>query len=123
MEVEMLERNSKELQNYLLNPKSGDNYTCRFPTPEGEKLCNIAVGRKWVVLRWHELEKKCSKKLSLKLFVNHAFVYWRFIARNDASYKAMDKTGSYKKPKGWWKDYGFSSNPEDVIVSGLAYKF
>ena len=128
--IKILDINSTKLQKYLLNPKSGDKYTCEFPTHEGRKICTITVGRKWVTLRWKEIVgwtpkvyRNRSKRLSLKLFCNHAFIYWRYLARQDACSKAMVETGRYKRPKGWWKDYGFKSNPEDKIITGVAYKF
>ena len=108
--IKILDVNSTKLQKYLLNPKSGDKYTCEFPTHEGRKICTITVGRKWVTLRWKEIAGWTPK-------------VYRNLARQDASSKARVETGKYKRPKGWWKNYGFKSNPEDKIITGVAYKF
>tara|TARA_S200002703_G_C3782154_1_gene241011 strand:+ start:69 stop:401 length:333 start_codon:yes stop_codon:yes gene_type:complete len=107
-----------KLKRFCLNPKSGDEITTRFWTPVGWKVTTIKIGRKWASLKWFA----GRKRVSLKTFKNHLWLHWRYLARLDSSNKAMELTGSYKKPKMWYKDYGFKSNPDHESVTSLSYK-
>lgn len=116
--MKILDRTSKTLQRYLLSPKSGDNYRCFFWTREGFRYVTIKVGRKWVSMSW----TGARRRLSLAMFKNHAWLQWRYNARNDASLKAFEQTGRYKRPNVWYKDYGFKTNPDHESVDKLAWK-
>jgi hypothetical protein len=103
--MKILNRTSKTLQRYLLSPKSGDNYRCFFWTREGFRYVTIKVGRKWVSMSW----TGARRRLSLAMFKNHAWLQWRYNARNE-------------RPNVWYRNYGFKTNPDHESVDKLAWK-
>jgi len=116
--MKILKNTSKELQEYLLNPKQGNHYKCFLWTREGFRFVEVKVARKWVSLKW----TKSRQRLTLALWKNHAWLQWRYNARNDACIKAFEETGSYKRPNSWYKAYGFKTNPEHESVNKTAWR-
>ena len=97
----------------LLNPKTSDHYETMFSGKYGVKIYEIKVGRKWVHIR----SKSHRARLALAKFKTQAFVQWHCDARTHASSETYAETGKYKKKQGWWKNYGFESNPADVNIN------
>ena len=106
----LINKISETRQERLLNPQMSDHYRTWFQGKYGMKLYDIKVGRKWVFLR----SKSHRAKLSLAKFKTQAFVQWHCDARTHASSETYAETGKYQKSRGWWKNYGFESNPADV---------
>jgi hypothetical protein len=65
----------------------------------------------------HIKSKAHRARLSLAKFKTQAFVQWHCDARNHASSETYMETGAYKKKQGWWKNYGFESNPAETIYN------
>mgnify|MGYP000073579310 FL=1 len=61
--------------------------------------------------------KSHRARLTLAKFKTQAFVQWHCDARTNASSETYAETGKYKKKQGWWKNYGFESNPADVNIN------
>ena len=93
----------------FLNPQMSDHYETYFYGKYGRRLYTIKVGRKWVYMR----SNAHKVRMPLRKFKVHAFLEWRRIARTQASLEAMDTNGNYKRKKGWWKAFGFATNPEN----------
>ena len=93
----------------FMNPQMSDHYETYFYGKYGRRLYTIKVGRKWVYMR----SNAHKVRMPLRKFKVHAFLEWRRIARTQASLEAMDANGNYKRKRGWWKAFGFESNPEN----------
>jgi len=93
----------------LLSPKMSDHYYTHFQGKYGYRPYEVKVGRKWVTM------KNPSHKVRMPLakYKVHAFLQWRRDAMTDASCKVYNETGKYARPRAWWKNYGFTSNPKD----------
>jgi hypothetical protein len=93
----------------LLNPKMSDHFYTNFVGKYGYRGYEIKVGRKWVTMR----SNAHKVRMPLAKFKVHAFLQWRRDSMTDASCKVYNETGKYSRPRAWWKDYGFTSNPKD----------
>lgn len=109
----LIDKISETRQERLLNPQMSDHYKTMFFGKYGWRIYTIKVGRKWVYMR----SNSHRAKLSLDKFKTHAFVQWQCDAKTHASSVAYDETGSYKRPRAWWKNYGFTSNPADILYT------
>ena len=107
--IKLLEDISESRQEKLLNPKMSDHYQTFFYGKYGRGLYEIKVGRKWVTMK----SKSHKARMSLAKFEVHAFLEWKRCAESDACVLGSHK--GYKKPRNWWKEYGFGSNPETFI--------
>jgi len=92
----------------LLNPKMSDHYQMQFYGKYGQRIYTIKVGRKWVFMR----SNSHRVRMPLEKFKVHAFLQWKREAMTHASSISYMETGKYSRPKGWWKHYGFNSNPK-----------
>jgi hypothetical protein len=100
---------SEAKQEKLLNPQMSDEFETFFYGKYGRRLYTIKVGRKWVYMK----SSAHKVRMPLRKFKVHAFLEWRRIARTQASVEAMQETGKYKRKNGWWKAFGFETNPEN----------
>ena len=104
-------KDSETLMERLLNPQMSDHYKTLFFGKYGTRVYEVKVGRKWVFMR----SNSHRTRMPLAKFKVHAFLEWRRQAMTMASTEAFIKTDRYLKPKGWWKNYGFESNPKDFV--------
>ena len=107
----LIESVSEKRMERLNNPQMSDHYQTLFFGKYGTRLYEVKVGRKWVTMR----SNSHRVRMSLSKFKVHAFLQWRKDSMTDASCKVYDETGNYLKPRNWWKDYGFKSNPKDFV--------
>ena len=103
----------------LLTPKMSDHYYTNFYGKYGYRPYEVKVGRKWVTMR----NPSHKVRMPLAKYKVHAFLQWRRDAMTDASCKVYNETGKYSRPRAWWKNYGFTSNPKhfDYDPSRLAW--
>jgi len=106
----LIEKISETRCERLLNPQMSDHFKTFFQGKYGMKIYDIKVGRKWVYIR----SNSHRARLPLAKFKTQAFVQWHCDARTHASSETYRETGKYKRSRGWWKNYGFESNPADV---------
>ncbi len=115
----LMEICSETRRERLLNPQMSDHFYTNFYGKFGYRPYEIKVGRKWVFMR-NPVHKV---RMPLAKFKVHAFLQWRHDAMMDASSKTYKNIGKYSRPRGWWKNYGFESNPKyyDYDKSRLAW--
>ena len=105
----LIENVSEKRMERLTNPQMSDHYQTLFFGKYGTRLYEVKVGRKWVTMK----SNNHKARLPLHKFRDLAFLEWRKTAMTEASTKGYKETGTYHKAKGWWKAYGFTSNPQD----------
>lgn len=93
----------------FLSPQMSDHYQTYFYGKYGRRIYTIKVGRKWVYMK----SNAHRVRMPLRKFKVHAYLEWRRIARTQASREAMQETGKYKRKIGWWKNFGFETNPDN----------
>lgn len=93
---------SKERQDFLLNPQNRDKVETFLYHTYGRRLYKISVGYKWVFLR----SPSHTQRMRLNKFLELAKSNWIRSAKNDASYQNYLIKGTYKRPRGWEKNYG-----------------
>lgn len=111
MEI-LLENVSEAKRERLLNPQMSDHFQTFMFGKFGRRLYTIKVGRKWVFMK----SNSHRARLPLAKFKQLAFLEWRKCARLQASVEAMETNGNYKRKRGWWKAFGFETNPDDFII-------
>ena len=100
-------RISPERQERLLNPQMADHFETFFMGKFGNRLYQIKIGRKWVMMR----NSTHRARLSLENFKTKAFVQWRRDAESDSFVSGQ------KRKREWYKDYGFTKQPRDYFVN------
>ena len=100
--VKLLKDISLERQNFLLNPQNRDKFETFLYHTYGRRLYKISVGYKWVYLR----SRLHTQRMRFNKFQELAKSNWIRNAKTDASYQNYLVKRTYKRPKGWEKNYG-----------------
>tara|TARA_R110002012_G_scaffold16855_1_gene64307 strand:- start:12 stop:365 length:354 start_codon:yes stop_codon:yes gene_type:complete len=103
----LLEPISLERQERFLNPQMSDHFKTFICGKYGYRLYTIKIGRKWVMMR----SNNHRARIALNKYKTLAFREWRESALSDTL-----KLNNNIKPREWWVDYGFTSNPQDVLL-------
>ena len=91
------------LKDKLLNPKRGDKYDTWFYL-DGWRLCEVTVGNRKVTVKAKHSKQKPTTYNRKEFEKELNKLYW-YAARCDASRVEYNKSGKYKRKKGWERDY------------------
>ena len=98
---------SLERQERFLNPQMSDHFKTFICGKYGYRIYTIKIGRKWVMMR----SNNHRARIALNKYKTLAFREWKESAISETL-----KLNNNLKPREWWTDYGFTSNPQDVLL-------
>ena len=104
---DLLEPISLKRQERFLDPKMSDYFRTYICGKYGYRLYTIKIGRKWVTMK----SNNHRARITLAKYKTLAFREWRESAISDTL-----KLNNNIKPREWWTAYGFTSNPQDVLL-------
>ena len=104
---DLLEPISLERRERFLDPKMSDHFRTYICGKYGYRLYTIKIGRKWVTMK----SNNHRARITLAKYKTLAFREWKESAISETL-----KLNNNIKPREWWTEYGFTSNPQDVLL-------